>query len=345
MISPLAYIHPEARIGENVEIGPFVFIDKNVVIGDNNTIMPNANILYGSRIGNGNTIFPGAVIGAIPQDLKFRGEETTAEIGDNNTIRENVTINRGTAAKGKTIVGSNNLLMEGVHVAHDAIIGSGCIIGNATKMAGEIIIDDNAIISGAVLMHQFCRVGGYVMVQGGSRFSKDIPPYIIAGREPIAYAGINIVGLRRRGFSNELIENIHNTYRIIYQNGMNVTDALEQVRKEIPMSKELLAMIKPLKMVLNDDFYVLTNNERPTEPRTYRNYYNNLMVKLNIPKLKYHGLRHSFATRCIEAGCDYKTVSVLLGHSNISTTLDLYVHPNMEQKKRCITKMFKSLGK
>jgi len=136
-------------------------------------------------------------------------------------------------------VGSNNLLMEGVHVAHDAIIGSGCIIGNATKMAGEIIIDDNAIISGAVLMHQFCRVGGYVMVQGGSRFSKDIPPYIIAGREPIAYAGINIVGLRRRGFSNELIENIHNTYRIIYQNGMNVTDALEQVRKEIPMSKEI----------------------------------------------------------------------------------------------------------
>lgn len=239
MISPLAYIHPEAKIGENVEIGPFVFIDKNVVIGDNNTIMPNANILYGSRIGNGNTIFPGAVIGAIPQDLKFRGEETTAEIGDNNTIRENVTINRGTAAKGKTIVGSNNLLMEGVHVAHDAIIGSGCIIGNATKMAGEIIIDDNAIISGAVLMHQFCRVGGYVMVQGGSRFSKDIPPYIIAGREPIAYAGINIVGLRRRGFSNELIENIHNTYRIIYQNGMNVTDALEQVRKEIPMSKEI----------------------------------------------------------------------------------------------------------
>ena len=245
MISPLAYIHPEARIGENVEIGPFVFIDKNVVIGDNNTIMPNANILYGSRIGNGNTIFPGAVIGAIPQDLKFRGEETTAEIGDNNTIRENVTINRGTAAKGKTIVGSNNLLMEGVHVAHDAIIGSGCIIGNATKMAGEIIIDDNAIISGAVLMHQFCRVGGYVMVQGGSRFSKDIPPYIIAGREPIAYAGINIVGLRRRGFSNELIENIHNTYRIIYQNGMNVTDALEQVRKEIPMSKDCLLYTSP----------------------------------------------------------------------------------------------------
>ena len=140
MISPLAYIHPEAQIGENVEIGPFVFIDKNVIIGDNNVIMPNVNILYGSRIGNGNRIFPGAVIGAIPQDLKFKGEETTAEVGDNNTIRENVTINRGTAAKWKTVVGSNNLLMEGVHVAHDAIIGNGCIIGNATKLAGEVIV-------------------------------------------------------------------------------------------------------------------------------------------------------------------------------------------------------------
>ena len=239
MISPLAYIHPEAIIGENVEIGPFVYIDKNVVIGDNNLIMPNANILYGARIGNNNRIFPGAVIGAIPQDLKFRGEETTAEIGDNNTIRENVTINRGTAAKGKTVVGNNNLLMEGVHVSHATHVGSGCIIGNSTKMAGEVIIDDNAIVSANVLMHQFCRVGGYVMIQGGCRFSKDIPPYIIAGREPIAYSGINIVGLRRRGFSNELIENIHNAYRIIYNSGKNVTDALQQVREEIPMSPEI----------------------------------------------------------------------------------------------------------
>lgn len=239
MISPLAYIHPEAQIGENVEIGPFVFIDKNVVIGDNNVIMPNVNILYGARIGNNNRIFPGAVIGAIPQDLKFKGEETTAEIGDNNTIRENVTINRGTAAKGKTVVGSNNLLMEGVHVAHDAIIGNGCIIGNSTKFAGEIIIDDYSIISASVLMHQFCRVGGYGMIQGGSRFSKDIPPFIIAGRDPIAYCGINIVGLRRRGFSNELIENIHNAYRIIYNSGKNTAEALEQVKQEVPMSKEI----------------------------------------------------------------------------------------------------------
>ena len=226
MISPLAYIHPEAKIGENVEIAPFVFIDKNVVIGDNNKIMANANILYGSRIGNGNTIFPGAVIGAIPQDLKFRGEESTAEIGDNNLIRENVTINRGTAAKGRTIVGNNNLLMEGVHVAHDALVGNGCIIGNSTKMAGEIVIDDNAIVSANVLMHQFCHVGSHVMIQGGCRFSKDIPPYII-------------IGLRRRGFANEVIESIHNAYRIIYQSGLNTTEALKKIEDEFEKSPEI----------------------------------------------------------------------------------------------------------
>jgi UDP-N-acetylglucosamine acyltransferase len=239
MISPLAYIDPGAVIGENTEIGPFVFIDKNVVIGDNNVIMPNVNILYGSRIGNGNTIFPGAVIGAIPQDLKFQGEETTAEIGDNNRIRENVTINRGTSAKGKTVVGNNNLLMENMHVAHDVMLGSNCIIGNSTKFGGECIIDDNAIVSAVVLCHQFCHIGGYVMVQGGSRFSKDIPPFIIAGREPTEYAGINLVGLRRHGFSNELIENIHEAYRIIYQSGLNTSEAIPKVKEEIPMSKEI----------------------------------------------------------------------------------------------------------
>jgi UDP-N-acetylglucosamine acyltransferase len=239
MISPLAYIDPEAKIGQNVEIGPFCFIDKNVVIGDNNVIMPNVTILYGARIGNGNKIFPGAVISAIPQDLKFVGEETTAEIGDNNLIRENVTVNRGTAAKGKTVVGSNNLLMEGSHIAHDVIVGNNCIIGNSTKMGGEVEVDDFAIISANVLIHQFCRVGGYVMVQGGCRTSKDIPPFIIAGREPIEYSGINIIGLRRKGFSNELIENIHNTYRLIYQSGKNVSEALKQVKEEIPMSKEI----------------------------------------------------------------------------------------------------------
>lgn len=239
MISPLAYIHPDAIIGENVEIGPFVYIDRNVVIGDNNKIMPNANILYGARIGNGNTIFPGAVIGAVPQDLKFRGEETTAEIGDNNLIRENVTINRGTASKGKTVVGNNNLLMEGVHVAHDVVVGNGCIFGNATKLAGEIVVDDCAILSGAVLVHQFCHIGGYVMVQGGSRCSKDVPPYVMIGREPAAYCGLNIVGLRRRGFSAESIEAIHNAYRLIYQGGLNTTDALAKIEAEMELTPEI----------------------------------------------------------------------------------------------------------
>ena len=194
MISPLAYIHPEAIIGEGCEIGPFCYIDKNVVIGNNNRLMNSVTVLSGARIGNNNTLFPGAVIGAIPQDLKFKGEETTAEIGDNNTIRENVTINRGTAAKGKTIVGSNNLLMEGMHVAHDAIVGNGCIIGNTTKIAGEVVIDDFAIISACVLIHQFCHIGSYVMVGGGTRTSQDIPPFCMAAREPVAYCGLNLVG-------------------------------------------------------------------------------------------------------------------------------------------------------
>ncbi|MDD4609678.1 MAG: acyl-ACP--UDP-N-acetylglucosamine O-acyltransferase [Bacteroidaceae bacterium] len=239
MISSLAYIHPEAIIGENVDIDPFVFIDKNVIIGDDNHIMSHSSILYGARIGKGNTIFPGVVIGAVPQDLKFKGEETTAEIGDYNLIRENVTINRGTAAKGKTIVGNHNLLMEGMHVAHDTIVGNHCIIGNATKLAGEVIVDDHAIISAAVLVHQFCRIGGYVMVQGGSRSSKEIPPYIIAGRDPLTFCGLNIIGLRRAGFSNEIIDNIHNAYRLIYNSGKTVAEALKEIRETVPMSKEI----------------------------------------------------------------------------------------------------------
>ena len=166
LISPLAFVSPEAKVGENCEIGPFCYIDKNVVIGDNNVIMNSVTILSGARIGSENVIFPGAVISAIPQDLKFKGEETTAEVGNNNKIRENVTINRGTAATQKTIVGNNNLLMEGMHVAHDVRLGSGCIIGNSTKIAGEVEIDDFAVISANVLIHQFCRIGSYVMVGG-----------------------------------------------------------------------------------------------------------------------------------------------------------------------------------
>lgn len=238
-ISPLAFIDPEAKIGENCEIGPFCFIDKNVVIGDNNVLMPSVTIMSGTTMGSGNTLFPGAVIGAIPQDLKFRGEDSTVEIGNNNTIRENVTIHRGTASKGKTVVGSNNLIMENAHIAHDCEVGSGVIIGNSTKLAGEVIIDDNAILSAVVLVHQFCRIGGYTMVQGGSRTSKDIPPFIIGGKEPIAYAGLNIVGLRRRGFSAELVENIRNAYKLIYSSNLTVNEAVARIKEEIPMSKEI----------------------------------------------------------------------------------------------------------
>lgn len=238
-ISPLAYIHPDAVIGENCEIGAFCYIDQGVVIGDNNTLMNSVTMLYGTRVGNGNIFFPGAVIGAIPQDLKFRGEDTTAEIGDNNKIRENVTINRGTAAKGKTVVGNNNLLMEGMHVAHDALIGNGCIIGNSTKLAGEIVIDDNAILSAGVLMHQFCRVGSYTMVGGGTRFSQNILPYSLVARDPAAFCGLNTVGLRRRGFDRQLIDNIHMTYQILLQSTGKLNDLMERVKNEIPMSPEI----------------------------------------------------------------------------------------------------------
>ena len=239
MISPLAYIHPEAKIGQNCEIGPFCFIDANVVIGDNNVFMNSVTVLSGSRIGNGNRIFPGAVIGAIPQDLKFRGEETTAEVGDNNTIRENVTINRGTAAKGRTVVGSNNLLMEGMHVAHDVFLGNGCIIGNGTKFAGEVVIDDFAIVSAHVLVHQFCRIGSYVMVSGGTKCSQDVPPFSMIARDPAAYCGLNLVGLKRRGFSTEIINNLHSAYNILFNTSALFAERIEQIRANVPPSKEI----------------------------------------------------------------------------------------------------------
>ena len=239
MISPLAYIHPEAKIGQNCEIGPFCFIDANVVIGDNNVLMNSVTVLSGSRIGNGNRIFPGAVIGAIPQDLKFRGEETTAEIGDNNIIRENVTINRGTDAKGRTVVGNNNLLMEGMHVAYDVFLGNGCIIGNGTKFAGEVVIDDFAIVSAHVLVHQFCRIGSYVMVSGGTKCSQDVPPFSMIARDPAAYCGLNLVGLKRRGFSTEIINNLHSAYNILFNTSALFAERIEQIRANVPPSKEI----------------------------------------------------------------------------------------------------------
>ena len=237
-IHPLAVVDPEAKLGDNNVIGPFCVIDKNVELGDNNKLLNNVTLHFGARIGNGNEFFPGASISTKPQDLKFQGEETLCVIGDNNSIRENVTISRGTASRGKTVVGNNNLLMENMNIAHDCIIGNGCIIGNSTKIAGEVEIDDFAIISACCLFHQFIRVGSYIMFQGGSRTSQDIPPFIIAGKEPIRYAGVNLVGLRRRGFSNETIDAIHDAYRIIYAQPI-MKDGVAEARAKYPDVKEV----------------------------------------------------------------------------------------------------------
>ena len=241
-INPLAYVHPEAILGDNNIIGPFCYIDRDTVIGDNNVLQNSVTINVGARIGNGNEIFPGASLSTKPQDLKFKGEITTCQIGDGNSIRENVTISRGTASKGKTIVGNNNLLMENMHIAHDCVVGNNCIVGNSTKFAGEVTIDDNAIISATVLTHQFCKIGSYVMIQGGCRFSQDIPPYIIAGKEPTKYCGINLVGLRRRGFSNELIDSIHEAYRLLYSKGV-LKEGIEEIKKNLQITPEIQYII------------------------------------------------------------------------------------------------------
>lgn len=234
----MAFVHPDAKLGDSNIIGPFCYIDADVVIGDNNVFQNSVTLNQGTRLGSGNEIFPGASISTKPQDLKFKGEITTCEIGDNNSIRENVTISRGTASKGTTKVGSNNLLMENMHIAHDCVIGSNCIIGNSTKFAGEVVVDDCAIVSGSVLVHQFCHIGGYVMIQGGSRTSQDIPPFVIAGKEPIKYAGLNLIGLRRRGFSLETIELIRKAYDILYSKGI-LKESIAEIKATLPMIKEI----------------------------------------------------------------------------------------------------------
>jgi UDP-N-acetylglucosamine acyltransferase len=238
MIHPSACIHPNAVIANDVEIGPFVFVDENVEIGSKTRIYSNVTIMSGARIGEGCTIFPGAVIAGLPQDLKFKGEESFAIIGNNTTIRECVTVNRGTASKGKTVIGNSCLIMAYSHVAHDCEIGNQVIIGNATQLAGEVVIQDFAILSGGCLAHQFSVIGSHVIVQGGSKISKDIPPFITAGRDPISYAGLNSVGLRRRGFSTEKINEIQQIYRYIYQSGLNNKQAIEKIETEMPETKE-----------------------------------------------------------------------------------------------------------
>ena len=211
MRHPLAFIHPEAKIAENVIVDPFATIEKDVVIGEGTHIYSHAVVMDGARIGKNCRIFPGAVIAGIPQDLKFHGEESVAIIGDNTTIRECATINRGTESKGETRVGSNTLIMAYTHVGHDSVVGNNCIVANSTQIAGEVTIDDFAVIGGASAVHQFSKIGCHAMVQGGSLVGKDIPPYVTAGRLPLSFAGLNSIGLRRRGFSNDTISAIQNT--------------------------------------------------------------------------------------------------------------------------------------
>lgn len=220
MISPLAYVSPKAQIGKNVTIDAFAYIDDNVILGDNCHV------------------FPHAVIGCVPQDLKFKDEETWTVIGDNCVLREFVTIHRGTASKGKTVIGNNNLIMAYCHVAHDCVLHDHIIMSNATQLAGEVEVDDYAIIGGGSLVHQFTHIGAHVMIQGGSRINKDIPPYSIIAREPIAFCGINSVGLNRRGYTAEQIHTIQEVYRLINNSGLNTSQALEKVVAEIPQSVE-----------------------------------------------------------------------------------------------------------
>lgn len=237
LISPLASIHPDAVLAEGVRVGAFAIIEENTMIGEGTVIHPGAVVRYGARIGKGCEIHPGAVISGIPQDLKFVGEDSVAIIGDYTQVRECATVNRGTASKGKTVVGSHCLLMAYSHIAHDCELGDHVIIGNASQIAGEVVIDDYAIASGGTLVHQFVHIGRHVMIQGGSRLSKDIPPYSLVGREPIVYCGINIVGLRRHGYSNEQIYQISEVYRTIYQRGLNTTQALKAIEEELSESE------------------------------------------------------------------------------------------------------------
>ena len=238
MNQPLAYVHPGAKIAKNVVIEPFTTIHNNVEIGEGTWIGSNVTIMEGARIGKNCTIFPGAVISAVPQDLKFGGEESLAIIGDNTTIRECVTINRGTVASGKTVIGSNCLIMAYAHVAHDCVVGNNAIIVNGVALAGHVTVGDFAVIGGLAAVHQFITIGEHAMISGGSLVRKDVPPYTKAAKEPLSYIGINSVGLRRRGFSTEKIREIQDIYRILYQKNYNNSQALSIIEAEMEATKE-----------------------------------------------------------------------------------------------------------
>ncbi len=257
-------LHPDAKIGENVTISNFTTIYEDVVIGDGTWIGPNVTIFPGTRIGKNCRIFPGAVIGAIPQDLKFAGEYTTVEIGDNNTIRECCTINRGTAAAGKTVIGNGNLLMAYVHIAHDCVVGDNCVLANNATLAGHIIMGDYVILGGKTACLQFVHIGSHVITQGGALIDKDIPPFVKAARYPIQYCGVNSLGLQRRGFSRESINNITDIYRYIFVKGMPLADALEQVKElygNTDEGKQVLAFVGSCNTGLMSGFRSIKKSE------------------------------------------------------------------------------------
>ena len=238
MIDKMANIHSGAKIAKDVKVEAFATINEDVEIGSGSWIGPNTVIMNGARIGKNVQIYPGAVIAGDPQDLKYKGEYTTAEIGDNTIIREYVTMNKGTKANDRTVVGKDCLIMSYVHIAHDCVLKDRIILGSYAALAGEVEVDSWAIVSPGSLVHQFVRIGTHVMLQAGSRVGKDVPPFAMAGREPVSFTGINSIGLRRRGFSNETIYAIQEVYRIVYQRGLNISDAVEFVLANLPASKE-----------------------------------------------------------------------------------------------------------
>ena len=247
MNQPLAYVHPQAKIARNVVVEPFTTINNDVEIGSGTWIGSNVTIMEGARIGKNCRIFPGAVISAIPQDLKFEGEDSLTVIGDNTTIRECVTINRGTNDRGKTVVGENCLIMAAAHIAHDCIVGNNSIIVNGVLLGGHVVVGEYAVLGGLSAIHQFIHIGDHAMVSGGSLVRKDVPPYTKAAKEPLSYVGINSVGLRRRGFVSSKIKEIQDIYRILYQKNYNTTQAIEIIEAEMeatPERDEIMLFIK-----------------------------------------------------------------------------------------------------
>ena len=238
MNQPLAYIHPGAKIAKNVVVEPFTTIHNNVIIGEGTWIGSNVTIMEGARIGKNCNIFPGAVISAPPQDLKYNGEETTVEIGDFTTIRECVTINKGTTDRMKTVIGSNCLIMAYCHIAHDCLVGNNAIFSNNSTLAGHVTVGENVVLAGLVAVHQFVSIGQHAFVTGGSLVRKDVPPFVKAAREPLSYVGINSVGLRRRGFDTDKIREIQNIYRILYQRNYNNTQAVQILEAEMEATNE-----------------------------------------------------------------------------------------------------------